>query len=274
VQATLLSAAGQVEGDAAALQILAALASSMQSETSQQVLEQAVATLLEQVAKPGLGPNFEQVGSRIVTDIAKGLSAGNARRVILDALVGPSRREFLPIDDLERSAEEAGLATAAGFSSSRVITEAERARSELTSRFAELPAEDIAALERTGVNAGLAYAEGLSDSRVLAAISEAAKELRAQTIARLNSEFEISSPSKVMIERGELIGLGLVEGFARAANRPVPALRGIQTGNLGGGSSQVTVNNVINHPTAGRLTTDVALLDQLTGAAGALLRSF
>jgi hypothetical protein len=120
---------------------------------------------------------------------------------------------------------------------------------------------------------GVQSAQSFMDAMFLTIAANASRVGQAAKDA-VERGLEISSPSKVMERVGVLAGQGLIQGFLSVANRPIPALRNVTTGTSTGTSPQVTVNNVINHPTAGRLSTDVALLDQLTGAAGALLRSF
>jgi len=123
-----------------------------------------------------------------------------------------------------------------------------------------------------GTEARKAFMVGLSTLS-----TEEITRLRASILDTVNAALESGSPSQLMIRLGTAAGSDLISAFARAANRPIPVLAGMQIGGAvtgsSGGSNSITVNNQINNPVARDILSEVSRLDSLTGAAAASLRA-
>lgn len=131
-------------------------------------------------------------------------------------------------------------------------------------------------LSGVGEEAGITLITGM-----VIGVESGTSELGEAVENTTRNALQMQSPSKLMVSLGEQAGFDLLSGFVSAANRPIPVLTGIQIGGAGGLAGQaagnvstVTVNQTINHPTLSNLLTDIAQLDQTTGAAAAGLRAF
>lgn len=103
--------------------------------------------------------------------------------------------------------------------------------------------------------------------------------LKRTIVNTLDSAIERQSPPRLFARAGADSADAFWDNFFKEGAglmRPLPAI-----GNLGGGGggagpnvSNVNVQNTINHPVTDSLLSDVMMLDQLTGAAAAELRSF
>lgn len=117
-----------------------------------------------------------------------------------------------------------------------------------------------------GTEIGLSIVAGLTSPAVLAALDGAGRRAASAIQGGVRGDLQMRSPSRVMIDLGILAGESLVTGFARAANRRVPVLQGIQfpafPSGSGSGSAMTVVNNTVS--------TSVTLADRDAGFAGAV----
>lgn len=184
---------------------------------------------------------------------------------ILSLNLGPATQVFGPGDPLTvRQLEQ--IAAAAGLTALPVGIQFDFDLQAL------LAVEAV--LMEAGVTSREAFMVGLSTMS-----HEEIVRLRASIQDALNAALEAGSPSQLMIRIGGAAGIDFIGAFAKAANRPIPVLTGMQIGGAtgtsgGGGGSSITVNNQINNPVARDVLSEAARLDQLTGASAASLRAF